>query len=379
MTKAEKKAAAAAAKAAQDAKNTEPPASASQMAEVPKTEPVTGDGTGAALPPADNTEKTAEGVGADAGKSETSSADTDNSKDPTPTDDPEKEKQDDEKEPEYEPTEEEAAKLQDLRERISADGVVPRGKNEDGEQLFAMIRGDQESTPYTLEGLEAHISAWEKEKAAAEDDEDAPDPEREYIETRIAALCEFYDAANFTIDEEEENGESVIILIDQNGEEIDRGTLSALEGQADLDFIEDQKKPLDPENMKVRWMPFTRRRVLRVIKPFEYEGVEYNPGDVFDWAALGCKPYHISRLYSRRLVRHVEQDKRVVYPFRGIARKPLTSPPDILSPEEKAEATKFETDVKGLSQEDQNQRRAEREKNIAAGKKFTRKNEHLKG
>lgn len=70
--------------------------------------------------------------------------------------------------------------------------------------------------------------------------------------------------------------------------------------------------------MRIRYINFSQRKVLRCNKDFEYQGVQYKADDVFDWVGMGLKAYHVKRLYLQKLIRHMREDSKTAYPFRAV-------------------------------------------------------------
>lgn len=72
------------------------------------------------------------------------------------------------------------------------------------------------------------------------------------------------------------------------------------------------------ENMKVRWAAqLDRRKPLRVLKDFEItiatKTLQFKAGELFQWIENGIRPHVVHRLFHRKLVRHVIEDRAHFY------------------------------------------------------------------
>lgn len=242
----------------------------------------------------------------------------------------------------------------------------PESFAENPEDLAEDNSGDGESGEAETPDTESDNT----EGADFEDDSAQSEEETENKETKedeFIRLVEEVSARFGAVSSKIEGEEKIIKLFDEEGGEIDSGTIEELNKIADemeLDAL--KPKHINPSEMKVRWRKFTRRLVVRAIIDFEYDGVQYKAGDVFDWAGLGLKPYQIARLYSRRMIRHIQQDTRVPYPFR--LSRPIVSE----TPKE-IEGETTETNLED-SKPDAEKSQAE-EKAVKSGRKFTRAGE----
>ena len=171
-----------------------------------------------------------------------------------------------------------------------------------------------------------------------------------------------------------EGGESIIIIKDEDGEIAVQGTVHQLIEaihQSDIELYQARLLPIAPELMKVRGRIFTRRMPVRAIKDFEFNGVEYKAGEIFDYVALGLKRYNVQKLFNIRVIRHIVQDSRLRYPFRA--------PDKIQIPENLI--TKDSSDAPAPEDNSEEVKKRGEQAEVAASKglKFTRANEHLKG
>lgn len=281
---------------------------------------------------------------------------------------------------------------------VQSSGYRQAGKLDDGAALFVLLDKDgNETQPATLEQMETSFAEWRAEQQAQADRDTAERLEDEYqeklgkwIEDRIALLCQTFGAEDFELVDVKEGEDQIIVLLGKNEEtlkteEIVRGTLTELEDLADGDALERAKAPIDTAEMKVRYCPMSRRRPIRVIKAFglrevlgsnapdSIEDRQYEPGEVFDWAEIGLKPFFLSRLYSRKLIRHVQQDNRTPYPFRPSVRPQKPEPPVMPTSTVERDPVK-----EPMSQTEINERQKQAEDAKKSGRKFTRKGEQLK-
>lgn len=310
----------------------------------------------------------------------------------------------DETDPDKVPDEEtQAAYREAMRpaDRDTLDGLVARtgaqGWKYRGERRFSLVKPDNTLTPpYEIGALDAFVKKYEAEKAeliargvnsvvAEEYDAAAGN----WLEDQIKGVCDRFGATDFDLTAVEEGEDQIIKLLkegkDGKPELIVEGTLTELQDLADAEYLKGLREPLDPEEMKVRHRDMSRRKPLRVVKAFDLgevlpgaESIKFEPGEIFDWASLNLKPFHIARIYARKLVRHAIQDDRVIYPFRAPVRVPAPVLfDDALTAAEKDEALKVPEGFT-LNQTEISARLEAADKAKREGKKFTRAGEHLK-
>lgn len=186
-------------------------------------------------------------------------------------------------------------------------------KNADGVIVYQLLNADGEQ-----------VAAGTLEELAAQAKEEGYDPAaNQLIAEQIIEVQDHFKAADVQIEQESDETVAVLHLLDADGNGIVSGPLHELFEKAMAEKAARAAPAPRPKakgkiegDMKIRWIPFDRRKVLRVIQPFEHDGVQYEAGMIFDWAVLGMKPYHVQRLYNRKVVRHIVEDSRVSYPFR---------------------------------------------------------------
>lgn len=186
-------------------------------------------------------------------------------------------------------------------------------KNADGVIVYQLLNADGEQ-----------VAAGTLEELAAKAKEEGYDPAaNQLIAEQIIEVQDHFKAADVQIEQESDETVAILHLLDAEGKEIVSGPLHELFEKAKAEKAARAAPAPRPKakgkiegDMKIRWIPFDRRKVLRVIQPFEHGGVQYEAGMIFDWAVLGMKPYHVNRLYNRKVVRHIVEDSRVSYPFR---------------------------------------------------------------
>jgi hypothetical protein len=257
---------------------------------------------------------------------------------------------------------------------------------EEGEASDETLEGNETGEP--LPPAEENLDD-EKTDHADETDEDA------LIEEQIAMVTEFFKAHEVTIAQEGDEALTVLSLLDEKGEEIISGPLHDLVEKMNES---DPEPPADPENetepkaevepgsivypqikkkldkMKIRWIGFDRRKVLRVMKDFEQDGKQFKAGEVFDWAVLGLKPYFVNRLYNRRVVRHVVEDSRVTYPFRAPRNPEKEQKISGVQPKESAVESAGQKDAQAGADEAPDANKEGNPANAGTGAKFTKKN-----